>query len=717
MSSGRTLLPWALASSVLAVLWFWPTLAFGFRSDDFLLSYYADPAGGASWDRAFAEFGRPWFRVRDLYRPLVSVSHAACFEFGTEPLPFRLFNLLVLSVTAAAAGGIASLLAPLRPVLAAAVACAVVVFHPASVETAAWIAARTSGLEAMFTTLTAYAYLRRFRGERATALLEGVASSDDLAGSGVAAAPRAQSFAATAAAALFAAMALASKEGAVAMPALLLAVDMAVRPSRPWRERARRLWPFVALVAIYFFVRISVLGVLTTADDTHSAWSQAEASLLRAVSWFAPPDAEGGAQWVTMVAFLALAGTAPTNARRKALLVAGGGLALLVPTSLLYEPVGLMSGRLVFPAVPALAVAFSVMLVSAVDSIGSRRWFAWAAATIWIAAAGLMSRTWIASFGSQDAEIAEVRRGLEVAAAGAAPGKPCALSMLPALPLLQPHMWGVLGAPPFAARDHGLVSLAGVLSKDVTSPGLFGDVALAHALSELGGGSLSWDPRLRKFRALARPSVGEADLAATGEPGVFASASSLPATAYAAIQVDLDEPAAAVSLSLRDDFAGEWAFGAVTQRFDPPSRSATFDLTHSIAPLLRAGNGGSFSGVRVDVDGAPMQHGRVRALASIPTTAPDATTNGSSIAATELAAALVPPRRDLPLRLYLMSPLRTICVDVPAGRDPILSAFELDKFELAAGVVDGCPVHWLWQTPPGFAGAPWRSGIHWRRLR
>ena len=688
MSWGRAFLPLALVLALAALLWFWPTLAFGFRSDDFLLGFYCDPDGGAHWDRAFAEFGRPWFRVRDLYRPLVSVSHAACYEFGSDPLPFRLFNLLVLAVTAVATAGIAARLAPMRSGIAAAVAGAVVILHPASVETAAWIAARTSGLEAMFTTLAALVFLLRLQGRL----------------------PLWPSF-------VFAALALASKEGAVALPALLLALDFAVQRRRPFSERARLHAPFLVLLAIYFCVRWQVLGVFTTADETHSALSQAEAAWWRAVSWFAPPDSSGGAQWITMVAFLALAGAAQGTARNTALLVALGGLAMLVPTSLYYEPVGSMSGRLVFPAVPALAVAFGVMLVSAADAAGARRAFAWAATVGWIAAAGLMSRTWIASYGEQDALIREVQERIPVAAARAEPGKPCALSMLPALPLLQPHMWGLLGAPPFASRDFALVSLAGILSKDVTSPGLFGDAALAHVLSESGGGSLSWSPGQRRFEPLARPKSNAAELAPAGEAGVFASSAPLPAAAYAAIEVELDEPAPEIALSLRDDFAGEWAFGTVVRKFDPPARKAVFDLSHSMSPLLRAGNGGAFGGVRVEVGGQPMRSGRVRALASIPMSGPLPSDSGAFTVARELSAALVPPRSDVPLRLYLMSPLRTICVDVPAGGATRLDPFEVDKLELAAGVVDGCPVHWMWQTPPGYAGDPWRSGIHWRRLR
>ena len=64
---------WLLIPALLAVAWFWPVLSHGFRSDDFLTVYYYDrDAGAVHWGRVLEEWVRPWFGVRDLYRPLVS---------------------------------------------------------------------------------------------------------------------------------------------------------------------------------------------------------------------------------------------------------------------------------------------------------------------------------------------------------------------------------------------------------------------------------------------------------------------------------------------------------------------------------------------------------------------------------------------------------------------------------------------------------------------
>ncbi|MEQ1632009.1 MAG: hypothetical protein ABL997_06525, partial [Planctomycetota bacterium] len=117
-------------------------------------------------------------------------------------------------------------------------------------------------------------------------------------------------------------------------------------------------------------------------------------------------------------------------------------------------------------------------------------------------------------------------------------------------------------------------------------------------------------------------------------------------------------------------------------------------------------------------DGAPAPLGTVVvAHASLPTEPLRAPLQGRDIEVDRFVASLQPPRKDLPLRLYLMTPLRTMSLDAVAGSALAMPAVERDRLALSAALVDGCAAHWFWQTPTGYQGTPWRSGLDWCRLR
>ena len=291
-----------------------------------------------------------------------------------------------------------------------------------------------------------------------------------------------------------------------------------------------------------------------------------------------------------------------------------------------------------------------------------------------------------------------------------------AISMLPGLPLLQTHLWSMLGVPPFAARDLALVGLGEMLQRDPDAPGLYGDAAMAHAFAEYGAGTLAWDPLARRFTVLPRPLQTETELSPLGG-GVFAARDALPATAYATIDVESAAPCRRIALELVDDLQGEWALGRVEQELEGGVQRATFDLTHSVAVLLRAGSGVPFRGLRVAVDGRPAENVRVLARATVPGEARGESLAGKAMTVAEFEAALRPPRQDVPLRLYLGAVGRTLSCDVLRGGEFALSVVERKRLELARDLLPLGSVHWFWQTPPGHRGAPWRSPIDWARLR
>jgi hypothetical protein len=666
--------------------WFWPTLAHGFRSDDFLIGYYADGQGGGAFSRAFAEFGRGWFGVRDLWRPLVSVSLAIDFELGSDAWGFRATNVALVGIAAFATACTAARLSPRRPVLAGAVAAMLVVLHPAAVEPVAWISARTTGLEVAMGALATAAFVRR---------LDGIGSPFG--------------------APLLLALALASKEGAVAVPCLWFAIALGRAPTGARVSALRHLVPAGIVVLGYFVLRKLVLDVFATAEAGHGIAERFNVLAVRSATWIAPPTPDGDGAWTALAAFLVACSVAARDVRRLASAVAIAGLLLLAPTSHSFEPIGTMTGRLVFPAVPALAIA--VALVVATASSRAARAMVITAAIAMVSSYATWSGRWITRYGEDDGVIAAVRAGLSEATANAAPGRPMAISMLPGLPLLQTHLWCMLGVPPFAPRELALVGLGEMLQRDPDSPGLYGDAAMAHAFAELGAGTLAWDPALRRFVALPRPQSSEVELAHS-DGGVFAAPVALPATAYATVEIMPSAPCRRIALELIDDLQGQWAFGRVEQEFEAGLQRATFDLTHSVAVLLRAGSGAAFRGLRVSVDGRPAGLSvRVVARATVVGESSAVPFSGKELTVEQFVAALQPPRADLPLRLYLGVVGRTMSCDVHRGGALKMSIVEQRRLELARDLMPHGSVHWFWQTPPSHRGTPWRSPIDWVRLR
>ncbi len=686
MTKGGSIVACLSLVLVATFAWFWPTLAHGFRSDDFLMGYYADAQGGGAFSRAFAEFGRGWFGVRDLWRPLVSLSLAIDFELGAGALGFRASNVALVGIAAFATGCTAARLSRRRPVLSGAVAAALVLLHPAAVEPAAWISARTTGLEVALGALATAAFVRR---------LDGIGSP--------------------LVAPLLLALALASKEGAVAVPCLWLAIAIGRAPAGQHAAAFRRLVPAGIVVLSYFVLRKLVLDVFTTAEVGHGLMDRLTVLAVRSATWIAPPTPNGAGAWLALAACFALYFAVARDVRRLAAAIAIAGLLLLAPTSHSFEPIGTMTGRLVFPAVPALAIAIALVVAGAESR--RARVVAITAALATATVYATCSASWITRYGEEDREIASVRAALADATTNAAPGRPMAISMLPGLPLLQTHLWSMLGVPPFAPRELALVGLGEMLLRDPEWPGLYGDAAMAHAFAEFGAGTLAWEPVSRRFTAVPRPLSLEVELM-HGGGGVFAASEALPATAYATVRVESSAPCQRIALELVDDVQGEWALGRVEQEVEAGVRRATFDLTHSVAVLLRAGNGSVFRGLRVSVDGRPAGSSvRVVARATVDGVATAAPMAGRELTVEEFVAALQPPRADLPLRLYLGSTGRTLSCDVLPGRALELPIVEQQRLELARDLVPHGSVHWFWQTPPSHRGTPWRSPIDWVRLR
>src|SRR5262245_31805678 len=492
VAPGRQPLVCAAAMFAAALLWFWPTLHHGLRSDDYLTVYYIDRTTGAvSWCRVFEEFVRPWFGANDLYRPLVSLSFG--IEFALCPAgPCHLTNVVMLGITAAATAATAARLAPMRAKAAAIVAGLVVVLHPAAVEPTAWICARTTGMQAAAGAVACWLFASHLDGHRR--LWPSVAAV---------------------------AAALGCKEGAVMLPLSLLAIDLLHDPRRPWSQRLRLHAPFAAVLALYFAMRLVLMGHLgpsgggTFADRLHYV-------VVHLGQLFPPPAGGGHRHWSLPLVHhlfwaLPLLAIALLPLWRRfgvlSLALPLWCLLLLAPTGLVPSDADTMFGRLVFDAVPALALGLGLAAAAASArlAIGAN-----AAATAGVLTAlALTSSQWLERYGIEDCGARGVEQAVVNAAADATAAKPFAITGLPFPRVFPCVVWCLVVLFPFPPTDLPAIGLPQFLIADENYPEFFNDAAPLHAIHAAGGTVAMLNGASMSFVPLPRPTAPSAQLERT----------------------------------------------------------------------------------------------------------------------------------------------------------------------------------------------------------
>jgi hypothetical protein len=688
----------SVAMVAIAFVWFWPALGFGLRSDDYLLAYYTDRETGAvRWGRVLEEFVRPWFGAADLYRPLVSVSFGV--ELAAWPsLPARhAWNVACLGIAAAATAATAALLAPRRAPLAALLAGAVVVLHPAAVEPATWICARTTGMQVAAGCVAAWLFVRhRVRGGAAW--------------TGVAAA----------------AAALLCKEGASTLPLTLLVLDALRDPAAPWRSRLRALLPYAVLLLGYFVLRMLVLGQLGGGDGAGSALDGVRNVAARALQLVAPPSApapHGPTSAVAIGAPLAVAlliagALLPLFLRlRIALLLVPVWLLLLLAPTHSLSAGGSFFGRLVLDAVPALAIALALSLAGA-----NARALLWGASALQLLLLGSLAASsagWLRQTAHEDRVARAVEHTLHAAAAGATRARPLAVTGLPYLPLFHQKLWGALGLHPFAPHDLAVIGMPELLVPDVHAPRFFKDAAPIHAIHAAGGVVAMLDGDAMRFVALprAQPDRGALD-ANERSPRELLVRQPWPGTGVAALELELPAPAHDVRVRLLDDVPGQLDLGYGWQQIGAVQRTAWLDTTHAFAPvMLQRLLGQPFRGVELVVDGGDPPPGtRVHVHATLDERPLPAPAGGAWRTRAQLHELTSAPPANEPLRLYLLLPTGVRHQDVPAG-GAVMDELLREHLRYALDLYAPLHVHWFWQTQPVPAVRPWRSALDHARAR
>jgi len=676
---------WWLALPVLwALVWYWPVLAHGFRSDDFLAVYYYDrDTGAVQWSRVAAEWLRPWFGVRDLYRPLVSLSYGCNWWCSVQPWGFHLLNLALLAISAGATAAIAARLAPQGPRLAGLLAAAVVVLHPAAVEPTAWIAARTTGLQVACSTLAMLAYLR-WRDGKAHWIGHLLAAG----------------------------LACASKEGAVLLPASLLALE-ALRGGRP---RWSAVLPCGLLVAAYLLFRRALLGCFTTAEEGHTLLGRIDGGLALLQQLLAPPT--GAAAWTALamlagLAVLLLAALgAPTQ--RRWLLALPWALLLLLPGTTHVQTSGAaLAGRFVFDAVPVLALWVGVLAVG-----GDRGW-SWRGlpALVLLLGAGFAGRAELRVYCDQDAEIAAAQQQLLTVAAAAGPGTPFGVVGLPKLPLLQPALWGFLTQRPFAPQDLPVVGLENLLSHDASTPRSFARPVPLHALVAHGAGAAVWHGPTARLLPLPTtpaglPEVGTPWAPSATAPQQFLPTGLLPATNLAALEIELPAAAGQYRVQILGNLDGAFAAPAWTGTWpaaqDGGQARLWLDTTAVLPWLVATTLGAGVVGIELWIDGQPPPPGTVvRAHARLGDELP-VTQPAQSIPRADLAQWLQPPPGGAD-ELHLLLPTGCFAMAVASAGALELAAGLRQQLDFVCDVLGPCRVHWFFTRQTGPGAKPERS--------
>jgi hypothetical protein len=674
---------WAWLLVVLGAALALSALDVGFLSDDYLMVRYWDRGREAvQWQRVAADFAGPWSGVRDMYRPLVTLSIALQLSLhGFAPRLFHLANSAMVTVAALAIAALVRLRFPDGRGVLAFAAGALVLVHPSVVEPSHWILSRTTALEVMWSALSMAAYgaflHRRLR-------------------------TRGPAFAALA-------LALASKEGALLLPLSLAAVDV-LHARGSLRARVQGLAPFFALLGAFLLFRKATLGCFTTAKGDLAAGTVL-AGVLRNAAWLVGPDG-----WWRWAAALLLAALAAPFAARRPRIAAGFALwflLLLLPTSHVPSLPGRYDGRLVWSATPALAL-LCTEACAAHQRARAAGGLLCALVAVSAAAAWPLARDYRVA----GAEVARLGRDLAAAAATARPGQPVApvAIALPAtgLQLLPPERWGLLALRPFAPQDGCIASLEVVLPRGNVVAGDAVDASPAQAVLAAGGQLASW--RGGELARVSRPAAPPPPLTAVaGRPGTWRAAAPWLPFAAAVLLVELQAPATACSLRISPDLPGAVAFGERRLRAARGSRAWWFDLSTAPLSIVLAGIAQPMPDVVLNADAAvdAQAAAAVRLLADLEPL-PLGRLEGKAVPFAELAARLPQPAADA--TLYLLLPTTVAAVRHAAGTPLEFAGAALVRLRDCRDLLGSAVVHFCWRTDGG-TEPPRRSPLDWFVLR
>ncbi|MFC4313434.1 glycosyltransferase family 39 protein [Steroidobacter flavus] len=212
-----------LPALVVAAVW-WPSLSASFQFDDWNVIVNEPRVHSLA----------AWWQSMPGIRPLLKLSYALNHTVDSNPIGFRVVNILIHALSAALVGsllrtrGLRAGLSEATASQAALLAALLFALHPVQTEAVTYISGRSSSLAACFCLLSLYCWVRSEDSERATAWLASCCGCF--------------------------ALAVATKETALVLPFALLLYSA----DRPRSQTLKRLMPLILLMAVMLVVALSL---------------------------------------------------------------------------------------------------------------------------------------------------------------------------------------------------------------------------------------------------------------------------------------------------------------------------------------------------------------------------------------------------------------------------------------------------------------------------
>ncbi|MEM7200849.1 MAG: hypothetical protein AAF628_11315 [Planctomycetota bacterium] len=649
MPQTHRLLVACLLPVAVAAAWWLPAVLRGtYLADDYYLLSTLLDGGQVDWPRVRDQFAESWLFASIYWRPVFNLSLALNVAWlGDSARALLLVNLgLHLGVVFLTGWLCARVAPPSRAAWAALAGGLFCALHPVSAEPVLWVSARVTGLEValrMVALVLFVAHLRRDRDRASLVLL--VAAS---------------------------ALALGAKESAVTLPAHFAALELVAAPrGHAWRDRLRTWRPIALLVVAYFGVRLAVLGQLGTPAPT----SLGDSVRLTAAKLHVLLDP--GAQGVAaLLAWLGLAVLALFNARRErtlpalaagAVLFAGWLLACLAPTYQKALEPALVGARMLYGALPVLALALT-------RAFASNR-VPWLAAAVAIALGIWQLPTTgdiAARYGAAWRQMRLAADGVQSLGVGATPARPLAVLTMPptagAPGPMHPMVYYATAARPFVPDPTPVVGLGAVATRVAHSPGVLFDPTPVHAWLGAGGRVAHWSAAGAAMLAFTRGDAAPALTRDPATPDVARFRVPRAALAVEALEVraSLEAAGGVVHWLTAQGELPQLALRFAGGVSRDGQRIFTVDLTQHPPLLALALFGTELLGLRIELhQGALHDVAAAPRLAPLPLPSGHAPLQGEEVPWSDLGARLMAPNVTDNAQLHLWLVGEALCCKVP----------------------------------------------------
>ena len=625
-----------------------------FQADDYnLTGTVVDPMAphAVRLGDVFAEFVRPWSESGDrpFFRPFFVLAQALCVAVvGVDATALHVVNLLFHLLATALVGWLGVRIA--RSAFAGMIGALLFGLHPMAVEPVAWIASFNEVLADTLVLGCLAAHLRSADGDARGARVVAV---------------------------VLAMLALLTKESAWVLPVWLIGIDVLGTTSLGFRERTKRVWPFVAVCAIalsWRWLALGRLGLGRLAHYVHDLQGDLLGNLpTKVVECLAPWDwhAADAASWSSfaLLPAVAMGGVIVLGLRRRDGLrlaaLAVMFVAALAPgfTNLVQDNGS--GSRVLYPALVVTGLAIGLLGSRASQRM---RVVVGVALLAMVIAHVRVGQRNVAVYRSTFAAQRAIESSLAALRGVVTPDRPATLLVAPTLPGAAPSYMPTLAhriaTRPWSDLDVPMLGATFVFLPIPDLEAVHGDASIPRALAEWGSALLTWDGAL----AITRVPMPSLPAQAVLDAGRWtADAAPLSTLAFEMVEVVTAQPIARGEVVLT---------GAATERIEcvahavPAAERSTalLDVSRHDKTLL-LGLLGALRDLQVhafDAEGREVEVRAARLLPRVPEILHAPRLNGVVVRG---APTLVAPQVDgvAPLRIVVCGAGVAVTQSVTAG--------------------------------------------------